>query len=466
MGKQAPAGLVPRPRRAAAAVPPDGARETALLALLEIERIVRECRREDQLALVMTHETQKVLRCRQCFLLGLDARSRAVVTSATGLAHVDRGVPLIQSVEARVARIRRQQALAAIEVIDLTGEPHLEGDTLAVYPFLHWLWVPLADPAGADLGGLLLARESSWREFEVTIAARLAGAYGHALAALRNAPRRLKGRIHSAHRLIVLAALALAALAIPVPMSALAPLEVVARDAFVVTSGADGVIESVEVEPSAEVEAGALLARLVDLTARNRLELAEREVLVAQAKLRKWQQLSFSDARGNHELAIAKAELDTRLAERDWAREQMQRTEIRTPRAGVAVFLDKKSLTGKPVAIGERIMEVADPSRVEVRIDLPVADALVLGKGNSVRMFLDSAPLDTLPGSIVRADYKAQPSPANQLVFRATAAIEGAGGPPPRIGVRGIAQVMGDTVPLGYYLFRRPIAALRQWTGI
>jgi hypothetical protein len=81
-------------------------------------------------------------------------------------------------------------------------------------------------------------------------------------------------------------------------------------------------------------------------------------------------------------------------------------------------------------------------------------------------MFLDSAPLDTLPGSVVKADYKAQPSPAGQLVLRATAAIEDAGGSPPRIGVRGIAQVMGDTVPLGYYLFRRPIAALRQWTGI
>jgi hypothetical protein len=466
MGKQAPAGLVPRPRRPVAGGPAEGTRETALLALLEVERIVRECRREDQLALVMTHETQKVLRCRQCFLLGLDSRSRAVVRSATGLASVDRGVPLIQSVEARIAGVRRQRAVAAIEVVDLTREPHPEGDALSVYPFLHWLWVPLADPAGSDLGGLLLARESTWRESEVTVAARLAGAYGHALAALRNAPRLLRGRIISARRALVLTALGLAALAIPVPMSALAPLEVVARDPFIVTSGAEGVIESVEVEPNAEVGAGAVLARLVDLTARNRLELAEREVLVAQAKLRKWQQLSFSDARGNHELAIAKAELDTRLAERDWAREQMQRTEIRTPRAGIAVFLDKKSLIGKPVAIGERIMEVADPSRVEVRIDLPVADALVLGKGNSVRMFLDSAPLDTLPGSIVKADYKAQPSPAGQLVLRATAAIEDAGGSPPRIGVRGIAQVMGDTVPLGYYLFRRPIAALRQWTGI
>ena len=34
-----------------------------------------------------------------------------------------------------------------------------------------------------------------------------------------------------------------------------------------------------------------------------------------------------------------------------------------------------------------------------------------------------------------------------------------------RIGLRGTAKIYGDRVLLGYYLFRRPLATLRGWTG-
>ena len=36
----------------------------------------------------------------------------------------------------------------------------------------------------------------------------------------------------------------------------------------------------------------------------------------------------------------------------------------------------------------------------------------------------------------------------------------------PRIGLRGTAQVHGEKVLLAYYLFRKPLSAIRQWTGL
>ena len=36
----------------------------------------------------------------------------------------------------------------------------------------------------------------------------------------------------------------------------------------------------------------------------------------------------------------------------------------------------------------------------------------------------------------------------------------------PRIGLRGTARITGEKAALGYYLFRRPIAAVREWTGL
>jgi hypothetical protein len=35
-----------------------------------------------------------------------------------------------------------------------------------------------------------------------------------------------------------------------------------------------------------------------------------------------------------------------------------------------------------------------------------------------------------------------------------------------RIGLRGTARVSGEWTCLGYYLLRRPIAAVREWTGL
>ena len=436
------------------------------MTLLDIETLVRSCRKEEQLHLVMTHETQKVVRCRQCILLLEGVSGALQVVAISGLPAVDRTVPIIQSLERAIAREVAGQERRDIRPVSLRGEEPSADDPLNSYAFGNFLWVPLAGANGRGLGGLLLARETAWAEAEVRIAARLADPYAYALEALRRRPILDRRRLLSWRLTGLIALLGLAALAIPVPMTALAPVEIAARDPAIVTSGMDGVIETVEIEPNAHVQSGQVVARLVDINARNRLELAEREVLVADAKIKKWQQMSFGDPRANHELAIAGAELRLKNAERDWAREQLALSEIKATKSGVAVFPDKKELTGKPVAVGERIMEIADPVRIESRIDLAVADALVLRTGARARLFLDSDPLNAREAFITQADYQARVKPNNMLALRAVARLKDEGLVVPRLGSRGTAQIFGEPVPLGYYLFRRPLSATRQWLGL
>ena len=143
----------------------------------------------------------------------------------------------------------------------------------------------------------------------------------------------------------------------------------------------------------------------------------------------------------------------------------LQRTEIRAERDGVAFFADKKDLVGRPVTVGESLMELADPRTSEVRIDLPVGDAIVLHDGARIKVFLDSDPLRPIEARLARASYKAAPREAQQFAFRLVAYAAQAEGTAPRLGMRGTAQIYSDNVPLGFYLFRRPIAALRQWSG-
>jgi len=135
-------------------------------------------------------------------------------------------------------------------------------------------------------------------------------------------------------------------------------------------------------------------------------------------------------------------------------------------RDGIAVFADKRELTGKPVAVGERLIEIADPGRIELRIELPVADAIALADGARVSAFLDSDPIRPYAATIERSDYKARPGEGDVAVFRIVASIEAGDRELPRLGVRGTAQIYGSDVPLAFYLFRRPIAHFRQWTGL
>ena len=116
-------------------------------------------------------------------------------------------------------------------------------------------------------------------------------------------------------------------------------------------------------------------------------------------------------------------------------------------------------------AIGERIMEIADPSHVEALVDVPVGDAIVLKAGARVKLFLDAEPLKPRDAIIRAADYQARVRPGNVVSFRVVAGIED-GKAPLRLGARGTAQLYGDKVSLGFYMFRRPLTVLRQWTGL
>ncbi|MGB4864627.1 MAG: HlyD family secretion protein, partial [Hyphomicrobium sp.] len=189
-------------------------------------------------------------------------------------------------------------------------------------------------------------------------------------------------------------------------------------------------------------------------------------VQVAEARLKQSNQVAFSDPRGMHEIGIARAELALKIAERDFARDLLEKSEIRAQRDGIAMYSDKRDLVGRPVAVGERILEVADASALEARIDLPVADAITLSTGARVRLFLDSDPLSPWGATVRRADYKAKVGESDVVAFRVVADITlETDRPLPRLGVRGTAQISGDQVSLGYFLFRRPITAMRQWLG-
>ena len=258
----------------------------------------------------------------------------------------------------------------------------------------------------------------------------------------------------------------LVAMAIPVPMTTLSPFEIAPRNAFVVAAPIEGVIAEVLVDPGAAVSKGQPLLKLADTELRNRFAVAEREVLVAQARLKKASQLAFDDVRGRHDLRIAMEERALKTAERDFARDMLMRATVRSKRSGIALFADRQMLVGKPVTLGEKIMSISDPKQVEVAIDVAVSDVVALKRGASVSLFFASGPLHPRQAKVEYADYRARARDGKPMTYRVIASLSKSRLPTPRLGVRGTAKLHGKTVPLVFYLFRRPLAALRQWFGL
>ncbi len=454
----------PRPPAVTAVVSGDGA--AAALALLRLESEIRSIATVAELRFLIANETIKYTRARQVFVVGLGAKVAPHILAATSLAVVDRHAPLLQVLEHAVTELAATNGLGKHHEFDLSALSGAAHHVTASYPMRFMLWMPLRRRDGHVFAGLLQAREIPWSESDIAVTQHLAGAYAHALTLLDGAKPGLRLGWPRRRWTWGLAALIAAAGAIPVPMTALAPMEVAPRAPALIASAIDGTIEDVLIEPNAAVAAGQPLVRFADTVLRNRYDVADREARVAEAKLKKAEQLAFDDQRGLHDMALARAELAVRRAERDFARDLLAKTEIRAPGAGVALFADKRDIVGRPVTVGERLMEIADARRFEFAVDMPVTDAIVLATGARVKIFLDADPLRPVEARIARFDYRARTLPGGGVAFRVTAEPSDPSAEPPRLGVRGTAQVFSTPVPAAFYVFRRPFTATRQWLGL
>ena len=445
--------------------PVENEREAALMMLLSLEAEARDAATELDLRMLIANETIKLTRARQIFVFGKDADGLKVV-GISSLARVDRGAPLVQWIEQTIQRVASDSGLQEMREFDLSAYAGDSDSPAKTYPLRQALWTPFKGRGGGVSGGMLLTREIAWTERDTLITKRLAGAYGHALNALAATEPKL-ARMMPGKRVWLIGAGLLAILALlPISLTTLAPVEVVPLKPFIVASALDGVIEEIPIQPNTLVKKGQVLVTFASTALKNRLEVAEREVMVAEARLKTTTQVAFGDVRGKHELAVTRAELALKTAERDYARELLSKTEIKAERDGLAVFSNKNELIGKPVSIGERLIQIADPSTIEFQLDVPVADSIILSEGARAKIFLDSNPLNSFESQITRTDYLARPNDGVSLSFRVTAQPASGLKSVPRLGARGTAQIYGARVPIGFYLLRRPYTVFRQWTGL
>jgi multidrug efflux pump subunit AcrA (membrane-fusion protein) len=452
------------------AAPPVKPQTDAMGVFVGLEMEARQCRDVESLRFAIVNSTRRLAGFDEAYLVEPKAAGGWSLVAASGVHAVDRHAPLIRFMEAWTAKTIEAErgALGEPKFYNLPSDAVRYGLDAADIAMPYAFWLPLRKQNGELLAALVAVKKEPWRPQVVSMLIPLAGAYAHAWQALVPAvvsPTRHVYRAITKSRLaIAIALLMTAAGFIPVPMSALAPAEVVAREARLVTAPIDGVISDILVSPGAMVAKGTPLVTFADIDLRNTHELAKRNKAVAQAKYFKAIQTATSAQKDVADVAIAKAELDVAVSDLAYAEEMLARTVVKAQSAGLVIYSSKSDWIGKPVKTGERIMEIGNPDRTELKIEVPVSDAITLREGGSVALFLDGDPLTAIQGKISHANYRPAPNSETTLVYKVHASFED--GQPRRIGLRGVARVSSHDVSLAFYLFRRPIAALRQRFGI
>jgi hypothetical protein len=440
---------------------------TALSMLLQLEGKVRGVQTQQELQFLFVNDTRRLVPYQQAILLAPPTPSTQnyQVRAASSVPVLDRTVPLMQWIERLIGAMRKTSTGPDIRHVTEADCPaELRPDWKEFTPG-YGLWCPLKHPGGQILGGLWLTRDQPWADHEVPILQRLSEAYAYAWHAVGPSNSRRWRWGLSRTMTWLLAAATMGALAIPVPMSTLAPAKIVAKDPLIVSAPIDGVIAEILVLPNTVVSEGQVLFKYEDTTFRSEYEVSERNLDVAMAQYRRAAQGSFGDAEQKADVPLLKAEAELRETERNYVHERMMKVEVKAEQAGLLLYTDKSDWIGKPVVVGQRIMELANQQQLEVRIDLPVEDAIVLREGAPVKLFLNANPFSSVSATVSHASYHAEVLSNNRLTYRVTAQLE-QGASELRIGWQGSAKIYGKQVMLFTYLFRRPISAIRPWIGL
>lgn len=427
----------------------------SVASLLDLLHRVRDAANAAELAFIAVNQTMSLVPYRQA----------ALWEQGRGLLAVS-GVPLPESnapFTLWLERVCRQLDGAAAGPVRPDQLAAHERDEWNEWLPPHGIWLPLPRARAA----LLLARDEEWGEQDAALLAELGHAYDHALAALRRPGLLAEWRARAALRrktLLAGAAAVVLAAAFPVPLTVLAPAEVVARDPAVVRAPLDGVVARLHVRPNQRVEAGQMLFELDDTALRGKVEVAEKTLAAAEAEWRQTSQQALFDAGAKPKLAALVGRREQQQAELDYLRGLMDRIGVKAPAAGIAVLDDPSEWIGRPVAVGEKVMALAEERDTEIEAWLAPADMIALAQGAEATVFLNVAPLSPVDASVTQVAYEASVRPDATVAYRVRARI--LGDDKPRLGLRGTARLSGGRVPLVYWLLRRPIGAIRAWAGL
>ena len=424
-----------------------------LSTLLRLEKRLRLAESADAVRFIALNDTLGILSYEQ----GAIGTVRKGVSRLSGLSEPDLNAPYIAYLNRVLKWIRKGNTVQYLTATDLPDR--LEHD------WAEWLPGNLVALKVAD-EWLLLARPKPFTDSERSLLEEWRALVDFHLSRKKQRSWRVPSWLEVLRAPLLWVSFAvIASFMVPVKLTVLAPAEVVARNPALLRAPLDAVISEVLVEPDAFVEAGDLLMRFDDRNLKNQLALAQQRILTAQAAYRQSAQQALVDIEAKNRLMILQTDIEAAQLEVDHLTELLKRTELRAPFAGQILMAQKQEWLGRPVNLGERLAQLADPTQIELKAWLSPRDQVPLEPESPLTLFDNSRPDTELAGRFVSMGYQVEERPDGSYAFPVKGSLDASAYQPP-IGSRGTVRLESDEVSLAYLLMRRPLALLRQWLGV
>jgi hypothetical protein len=439
----------------------------ALQTLQALSHEARVLRSLDELSYLFVNASYKLVRYDQSLLWLNDHNPSA----ASGVISPTNKAPMVQWLADLHRGCLKDHPSGVIEIgsVDSALQERW-GDFLPPFAF----WLSGSEGSGK---GCLLVRNIAWTDSEKVLLHEWWSIWLHSRDALefsrRSVREPLKTRILRYfndtqrpwyRRRGVLAALGLLLVMLfPVPMTVIAPGQLVALSPVRVTVPLDGVIRQLEVEPGSVVVEGDVLFRLDDKEIKTRLNTATQALETARASFRQLSQQAMQDARFMARLAEVRGTIVERMTEKEFLERQLDLTVVMASRGGVVTYEPASSLVGEAVSIGDHVMSIIDPEKKELEIWLSIFDAIPLPDDATVRLHLNAAPFSPVEGTLRFVSFDVSERPDGSLAYNLRASLSDQ--TTHRVGLQGTARISGNTTTMFYWLFRRPISSFRALGG-
>lgn len=282
--------------------------------------------------------------------------------------------------------------------------------------------------------------------------------------------RRMKDRIFSWHRFLVVIVFLLAVLlSWRVPLRVVAPCEIIPEDPFIVTAPLSGVISEVAVESGDKVNEGSPLFYYDPRVITEELKIAQQQVNVLQTTMMNTELKALDSAKAKAELSI----LDYRLKQENirlkMAEYRASKLNVRAEISGSIIVDNPDEWRGRPVEVGQKVLMVVDPQNINLRIWLPEADNVNFSNSTKVKVLLNAFPDDSLNAHLkyVAQSVSVSPEGVPSVMAEGTFAdLADRADEKLRIGLKGSAVLYGDKVSVAYWVLRKPWASARRIMGI
>jgi multidrug resistance efflux pump len=250
-----------------------------------------------------------------------------------------------------------------------------------------------------------------------------------------------------------------------VPLRVVAPCEIVPEEPQVVAAPLEGVINQVWVQPGDKVKKGDLLFTYEDRILMQELKVAQKQVEIIRAQYERMRLRAFQDNMAMEEVRSLKYRLEQEEIRLKLAEANAGYLEVRAPIDGICMLDDPENWQGRPVQVGERVVQLFQPQKGKVRLFLPENDYIQFDWNRPVKVILIADPGSKRDAwlSYVSPQASKNHNGGASFVAEAHLANQHAG---IRIGSKGSAIVSGEEVSLGYWLARKPLAGMRQFLGI